>query len=149
MQCPVCGYRETKVVDSRASEDGISIRRRRECLNCKKRYTTIEEIELKRLEVRKRDGKKEMYDRRKLNRGVIYACAKRDKSEEDIASLLDGIEQEILANSEDEISSKEIGEIVVRHLKGFDKIAFIRYKSVFNKFSSPDDFSEAIEEINK
>ncbi len=135
------------MVDSRISEDGISIRRRRECESCKRRYTTVERIELKKLEVRKRNGKKEMYNREKLYKAINYACAKRGRSEEEINSLIDGIEQEILAFSEGEIYSKDIGSIVLKHLQKFDLIAFIRFKSVFDRFSSPEDFQKTILEL--
>lgn len=147
MNCPVCGYKETRVVDSRISENGISIRRRRECESCKRRYTTVERIELKKLEVRKRNGKTEMYDREKLHRAVSYACAKRGRANDEIDSLIDGVEQEILAFSEGEIYSKDIGEIVLKHLKEFDLIAFIRFKSVFNRFAFPEDFTNLISRL--
>lgn len=144
MHCPICGYKEAKVVDSRLSEDGISIRRRRECESCKRRYTTVERVELKKVEVRKRDGKTEMYNREKLYRAINYACAKRGRSDEEINSLIDGVEQEILARAESEIYSKEIGEIVLKHLQSFDEVAFIRFKSVFNRFASPEDFKKLL-----
>lgn len=147
MRCPSCGNPESKVVDSRPSEDGMSIRRRRECLDCGRRFTTYERLGENPLIVVKTDGSSEAYDRQKLMRGLLTACAKRPISPEQIASLIDGIETELRNASYSEIKSKELGGLVLARLAKLDEVAYVRFASVYKDFQNVEEFAAALEEL--
>ena len=134
MKCPYCGSDTDKVVDSRSSKSGESIRRRRECQNCNQRFTTYEYIEEVSLNVIKTDGTREPFDRKKLLRGITISCAKRPIPTDKLDEVTDQIVREVELRGEREISSKIIGEIVMSHLKDLDEVAYVRFASVYRKF---------------
>jgi transcriptional repressor NrdR len=140
MKCPACAYKETKVVDSRLSGDGASIRRRRECLKCKKRFTTYEYVEEVPLMIVKRDNRRQPFDRKKLIAGIIKACEKRPISVEKIEQLTIDIEREIQKKYEREVSSRDVGEIVMGKLAGLDEVAYVRFASVYRQFRDVNQF---------
>ncbi len=137
MKCPVCGFADSKVIDSRHVEEGNSIRRRRECLACQKRYTTFEIIETVQVIVVKKDGAKELFDRNKLLSGLLKACQKRPVNAEEIAFE---IESELQNSLRTEISTNEIGEIVMNKLKERDEVAYVRFASVYREFKDIETF---------
>jgi len=145
MKCPYCSHSETKVVDSRESSGGNTIRRRRECEKCQERFSTYEQVEILNLTVIKRDGKKEDYKKEKLEEGISRAVNKR-LEEENLAILLSDVETEINAEGKCEVTSKEIGEIVLKKLKEKDEVAYLRFASVFKSFGSGKRF---VKELNK
>lgn len=145
MRCPSCGFAESKVVDSRPTEDGVSIRRRRECLECKHRFTTYERLGDNPLVVIKSDGSSEAYVREKLFRGLLTACAKRPISSEQIASIINDIESELRVAPKGEVRSKELGEMVLERLAPVDDVAYIRFASVYKDFQNIEEFSAALE----
>jgi len=145
MKCPYCGKLEDKVVDSRASRDGTTIRRRRECISCGGRFTTYETIESAPITVVKRDGRREAYDRAKLARGINLACAKRPIPQDQIERTVDDIEMDIFARREREVSSSAIGEMVLVRLGQLDKVAYIRFASVYKDFKTTAAF---LDEVN-
>ncbi len=147
MRCPVCAYEESKVVDSRPSEDNLSIRRRRECLSCNSRFTTYERIESTPLLVVKADGSTEEYDRDKLLRGLLIACAKRPVSPPQLESLIDEIEAELRNQFKNCIRSKELGDIALSRLKDLDPVAYIRFASVYKDFKNLQEFAEALDSL--
>jgi len=141
MRCPKCSYDDTKVLDSRPVEDGGAIRRRRQCEKCEFRFSTYEEIEILDLSVIKRDGSKEPFTREKLERGIKRAFEKREHSDETIRKLMSGIEQEIQKKAcAGEIKSSDIGEIVMKKIKRIDKVAYIRFASVYRQFEDVEEF---------
>lgn len=140
MKCPFCGGIDTKVIDSRATNEGTIIRRRRECLKCKFRFSTHEELELLQLTVIKKSGKKEGYDREKIINGLNQACEKRSVSEDDILRIVNYVEQDILNLDKNEIESKEIGNLVVNYLKEIDEVAYLRFASVYKNFKNAYHF---------
>ena len=142
MKCPRCGYEEDKVVDSRPAQDGRSVRRRRECLNCKERYTTYEYIEQDSLTVIKSDDRREPFDRNKVLYGLKLACNKRPVSTKEMHSLVDDIEAVINAQGRNEVTSQEIGELVVERLRKVDEIAYVRFASVYRRFKDKTEFFE-------
>lgn len=148
MRCPSCGYAESKVVDSRPSEDGASIRRRRECLDCGRRFTTYERLGDNPLVIVKSDGSSEAYNREKLFRGVLIACAKRPISSEQIAILIDDIELELRNDMRSEIKSKDLGEIVLARLRKLDDVAYVRFASVYKDFQNIEEFATALEGLD-
>ena len=137
MKCPACGFADSKVIDSRHVEEGNSIRRRRECLACQKRYTTFEIIETVQIIVVKKDGTKELFDKNKLLSGLLKACQKRPVNAEDIALEIEGELQNSLRN---EITTNEIGEIVMNKLKEKDEVAYVRFASVYREFKDIETF---------
>lgn len=147
MICPYCGGGETKVVDSRDTNDGKAIRRRRECEKCQARFSTYEEIEIMRLTVIKRDGSKQEYDRKKIEIGLRKALEKRPVSEEKINKAIGDIEYEIQAREGSEISSKEIGKMILEKLKEMDDVAYLRFASVYKSFKSADSFRKEMEKM--
>ena len=147
MRCPSCDYPESKVVDSRPSDDGATIRRRRECLSCKHRFTTYERLGDTPLLVTKSDGSSETYDRNKLVRGVTVACAKRPITPDQINSLIDGIEAELRAAPRSEITSKDLGTKVLERLVKLDDVAYVRFASVYKDFQNIEEFASALEEL--
>ena len=147
MKCPFCGHEETRVSDKRETEDGSITRRRRECLKCKKRFTTYEEVEKIELSVIKSDEKREPFNRQKLLSGFLKACEKRPISREQIEQAVREIEQDILNMETKEISTKKIGELVMSKLKMMDKVAYIRFASVYKQFEDLDDFKKELDTL--
>ncbi|MCM8784723.1 MAG: transcriptional regulator NrdR [Candidatus Omnitrophica bacterium] len=147
MKCPYCGYLKDKVLDSREREDGMTVRRRRICLKCKRRFTTYEEIELKPIIVVKKDGRRESFNREKLRIGIQKACEKRPISIDEINRVVEDIEKELRQKYENEVSSKEIGKCVIKKLKKLDKVAYIRFASVYQEFENIEQFLKEIEKI--
>lgn len=149
MKCPYCGYGESKVIDSRAADEGSSIRRRRECLACTKRFTTYEMIEKLPLVVIKKDGRREFFDREKLLTGIIRSCEKRPISLEVMENLVDEVEKEIRNTIEREVSTGLIGEIVMRYLKNVDQVAYVRFASVYRQFADIENFMQELQKLMK
>lgn len=147
MRCPSCGFPESKVVDSRPSDDGAAIRRRRECLECQHRFTTYERLGDTPLLITKSDGSSETYDRNKLLRGVTVACAKRPISPDQITSLIDDIEAELRGTPRTEIQSQDLGTMVLERLRNLDDVAFVRFASVYRDFKDVEEFASALEEL--
>ena len=146
MKCPYCGFKESKVVDSRPAEEGSSIRRRRECLSCSKRFTTYETVESLPMVVVKLDGSRQTFDRRKLVNGMLRACEKRPVSVAQLEKLGEEIEQELQNSLEREISTEHVGELVMDKLKGVDEVAYVRFASVYRQFK---DINTFMRELNK
>jgi len=146
MKCPYCGYQESKVVDSRHSDDGGSIRRRRECLSCAKRFTTYETVESLPLVVIKKDDSRQSFDRNKILNGMVRACEKRPVSMAALEAAVDDIEQTLQNSLEREISTSDIGELVMDHLKALDEVAYVRFASVYRQFK---DINTFMQELNK
>lgn len=149
MKCPFCNFLETKVVDSRATEDYSAIRRRRECLQCTRRFTTYETIEEIPVMVVKKDGGREMFDRNKLLNGLVKACEKRKVSAEVIGDIAESVEREVLNTMEREVSSRQIGEMVMDRLKDVDEVAYIRFASVYRQFTDINRFIQELEGLLK
>ncbi len=147
MKCPYCGFLEDRVIDSRESEDGLQIRRRRECLHCEKRFTTYEEIEEKQLIVVKKDGRREKFSREKIFNGIQKACEKRPVSTEQISLIVDEIEQELRQRFEKEVLSHDIGNIIVEKLRKIDEVAYVRFASVYRQFKDVSEFQKEVERI--
>lgn len=146
MKCPYCGYSESKVVDSRHTDEEAAIRRRRECEKCGKRFTTYEKIEEMPLVIVKKDGSREVYQRSKMMNGLLRACEKRPVSVSQIEEIADEIEKELYNSMEKEINSKIIGEMVMSRLKKIDDVAYVRFASVYRQFK---DINTFLEELNK
>ncbi|MGE5298020.1 MAG: transcriptional regulator NrdR [Acidobacteriaceae bacterium] len=140
MICPKCGHEDTKVLDSRPTNEGMAIRRRRECNKCEFRFSTYEEMEILDLTVAKRNGQTEAYMREKIENGIRKAFEKRPLTHEMFQSIISGIEQDIQRLGKDTISSKEIGDIVMKHVKRKDQIAYIRFASVYRQFADVEEF---------
>jgi len=149
MKCPYCNNEDTKVKDKRETEDLEATRRRRECLKCNKRFTTYERVEEADIIVVKKEGKRERYERQKLINGVIKACEKRPISMDKIEKLVDSVESDLRKRDSVEVDSKTIGKIVMRKLKTLDKIAYIRFASVYSEFEDLDRFGEELEKLQK
>jgi transcriptional repressor NrdR len=147
MHCPNCQHTESRVLESRSTESGQSIRRRRECLNCKQRFTTYERIELIPITVIKKDGSRESFDRAKLLRGVLRACEKTQVSYQKAEVIIDNIEAKLQQNSGKEFSSSEIGELVLHNLRYENEVAYIRFASVYRKFQGIKDFVETLNHL--
>ncbi len=149
MKCGKCGCMDSKVIDSRMSEDGTSIRRRRECLGCGRRFTTYEVIESTPVLVIKSDGTRQPFDPDKIRRGVIKACEKRPVTAEKINKLVSDVERQVYNTLLQEISSKEIGELVMKELKDLDEVAYVRFASVYRDFRDVTTFVEFISGLEK
>ncbi|MBT4483998.1 MAG: transcriptional repressor NrdR [Candidatus Latescibacteria bacterium] len=149
MRCPFCGSDTDKVVDSRSSKNGQSIRRRRECLECNQRFTTYEYIEDVSLIVIKSDGSREPFSRKKLLVGMTISCAKRPISSDRLDEIADEIKQKLESRGEREVSSHDIGELIMEHLKKLDDVAYVRFASVYRKFSDTTEFLEELKNIQK
>ncbi|MFQ5681179.1 MAG: transcriptional regulator NrdR [Candidatus Omnitrophota bacterium] len=147
MRCPFCCYKEDKVMDSRASSDGRSVRRRRECLKCGRRFTTYESIEDMPLMVSKKDGRREVFDRQKIKAGIIKACEKRPIPIEKIEELVVGIEKEVLKRFEREVPAVFIGEILMQRLSRLDQVAYVRFASVYRQFKDVNQFMKELKGI--
>lgn len=148
MRCPKCGYEESKVVDSRPAENNDSIRRRRECIECGFRFTTYERREELPLVVIKHDGAKEPFDREKLMRGLVRATVKRDIEINTLDSLIGSIESELRDNGVTEVSSSDLGEMVLKRLADLDKVAYVRFASVYRDFQDIDEFSAELRRLS-
>ena len=148
MRCPSCGYIESKVVDSRPSEDASSIRRRRECLSCGFRFTTYERLGENPVVVIKSDGSSEPFDHDKLFRGILKACAKRKIDPKDVSALVDDLETELRRRPSTTVSSKEIGNMVLERLVDLDDVAYVRFASVYQEFQSVEEFVAVIEKMS-
>ena len=147
MKCPFCAHPEDKVVDSRVSSDGASIRRRRECLACGKRFTTYEQVEAQPLMVIKKDGRREPFDRQKLLAGLVKACEKRPVSMENLERLVDELERELSQQFEREVPSREVGERVMKKLHSLDPVAYVRFASVYREFKDVEQFMRELKDL--
>ena len=146
MKCPYCNNSDTKVIDSRPVEDGLAIRRRRECEKCKKRFTTFENIENSLLVVVKNDGRRESFDRNKLINGLLKACEKTKITYEDVEKIAERIERALNNTMEKEIESKMIGALIMDELRNLDQVAYVRFASVYHKFTDVNTF---VQEVNR
>ncbi len=149
MHCPVCSNKDTKVVDTRLIRNGMSIRRRRECEKCEYRFSTGEEIELLDMVVIKRDGRRESYEREKIEKGLRQSLQKRPHTSEDFALIVRMVERDIGRRRTREIKSEDIGELIMKRLKSFDKVAYIRFASVYLGFDDINTFAETVMELQK
>lgn len=147
MHCPYCQHTESRVLESRSTESGQSIRRRRECLNCKHRFTTYERIEFIPITVLKRDDSRESFDRSKLIRGIMRACEKTDVSHQKIEEIVDEIEAKLQQNLQREFQSSAIGELVLEYLRKENEVAYVRFASVYRKFQGIKDFIETLNHL--
>ena len=147
MKCPYCGEDNTQVVDTRENEEGDTVRRRRRCLSCDKRFTTYERVELQLPLVVKKNGSRVDYDREKLRSSMMLALRKRPVASESVETALDRIEEKLVQLAEREVNSDRVGELVMRELKKLDKVAYIRFASVYRNFEDVDEFSDAIREV--
>ena len=147
MRCPFCGKDNTRVIDSRPAEDGNAIRRTRECDVCRKRFTTYEKVEMIPLIVIKKDNNRETYDRSKIEGGVFRACHKRPISADQIKSMIDEVEAGIFKKEAREISSREIGEMVMEKLKDLDSVAYVRFASVYREFKDVNTFMDELKKM--
>ncbi len=149
MKCPFCGNPDSKVVDSRPTEDGERIRRRRECIACQKRFTTFEIIETTPIMVKKKDGSIQAFNRDKLLNGMIKSCEKRPVSTQDLEKAVDSIEYKIVNSLKSEVSSIDLGEMVMEELKKLDEVAYVRFASVYRQFSDVNTFLEELNQLMK
>ena len=149
MKCPLCGEPDTRVIDSRPTEDNSSIRRRRQCEACGKRFTTYEKVETLPLMVIKRDNTRAPYERAKIEAGVLLACHKRPVSAQTISRLVDNVETKVFANGEREVSTKQIGQYVMEELMKIDEVAYVRFASVYRSFTDVDTFLSEIDTLKK
>ncbi|MGK7942784.1 MAG: transcriptional regulator NrdR [Crocosphaera sp.] len=147
MQCPYCQHTNSRVLESRSSEGGQSIRRRRECLNCKHRFTTYERIEFVPITVIKHDGKKESFDASKLLRGMVRACEKTGMTHQRLETIVDDIEAHLQQRPQREVTSEEIGQLVLNYLREENEVAYIRFASVYGRFKGIKDFLETLEQL--
>jgi transcriptional repressor NrdR len=149
MRCPFCSHQDDKVVDSRSCREGMAIRRRRECINCSRRFTTYEYIENVPLTIIKADGRREPFDRSKLLEKIRLACYKTTVSVDQIEGLVDRIETELGNLSEKEVDSKEVGERTMEHLRNFNEVAYVRFASVYRQFKDKSDFVRELEQLTR
>jgi len=140
MKCPFCQVDHDRVIDSRASTDGLAIRRRRECLECKRRYTTYERVERTTIKVIKKDGTRVPFDRDKIKQGLEKACWKRPVSDAQLEAIITAIENDIESRFETEVESRRLGEVVMQHLRLLDQVAYVRFASVYRQFEDVQDF---------
>ncbi len=147
MKCPFCAYPESKVVDSRPSEEGASIRRRRECLSCSRRFTTYETVEFVPIMVVKKDGRRQSFDRQKILGGMLRACEKRPVPADTLEEIVNRIEQDLQSSMRREIKSGELGEIVMRYLRNLDEVAYVRFASVYREFQDIGSFMAELKNL--
>ena len=147
MKCPFCGYTESKVIDSRPAVESTTIRRRRECLSCQKRFTTYEIIERLPLVVIKRDGSRQSFDKVKLINGMVRACEKRPVALSQLEEIADEIEQELQSHLEREVSTVDIGEMVMNYIRNVDEVAYVRFASVYRSFKDINTFMEELTKL--
>lgn len=149
MKCPYCNASDTKVIDSRPADDNSSIRRRRQCETCGKRFTTYEKLETMPLMVIKKDRSREAYDRSKIETGIIHSCHKRPVSTQQINSIIDEIENQVFSMEDKEVETSIIGELVMRKLKQLDEVAYVRFASVYREFKDVNTFMEELGKLLK
>ena len=149
MKCPYCAHLESKVVDSRPADEGASIRRRRECLACHKRFTTYEAVETLPLMVIKKNNSREPFDRQKVLNGMLRSCAQRPVSYEQLETAVNNIEQALLSGYDREVSSVQIGELAMQELKKIDEVAYVRFASVYRRFADVESFFTELEKLMK
>ncbi|NLU32039.1 MAG: transcriptional regulator NrdR [Clostridiaceae bacterium] len=149
MKCPYCSCQEDKVIDSRPTDEGATIRRRRECLNCRKRFTTYEKVEHLPIMVIKKDGSREPYNRDKVRKGILRATEKRSVSVDEIERMLDSIESHIYNSLEREVTSEFIGELVMEKLRELDEVAYVRFASVYRQFKDINTFMNELKKLLK
>lgn len=147
MKCMYCGCEDSKVIDSRSTDDGRSIRRRRECVQCGKRFTTFETIEISPFLIVKRDGTRQLYDRSKLKNGILCSCEKRPISMAQIDKIVDNIEKTLYNSLEEEVTSQKIGDLVMDELKQLDEVAYIRFAAVYRQFKDSATFFEEMKKL--
>ena len=147
MKCPFCHHADTQVIDSRASDEGAVIRRRRRCLACEKRFTTYERVELAMPTLIKRGGTRAEYDRNKLRASMLRALRKRPVPREAVEDAIGRIEEKLLSSAQREVKSEKLGELVMRELKRLDKVAYIRFASVYRSFEDVDEFAEVVKDL--
>lgn len=147
MTCPFCAHREDKVIDSRESKEGDVIRRRRQCLACERRFTTYERSDEIPFMVVKKDGRREKFDRQKVLNGLLRACEKRPVSMGKLAEIVDSVETRVVESAERELSTVEIGEMLIEHLQGLDKIAYVRFASVYRDFQDVEAFLNELKHL--
>jgi transcriptional repressor NrdR len=148
MKCPYCGSENLKTLETRDSPDN-TVRRRKECVDCGKRFTTYEYVETVELMVRKKDGRLERFDLNKIIRGLQKACEKRPVTMEQVHELAERVRQDLMLHGKEEVSSREIGDLVMNRLKNLDRIAYIRFASVYRQFEEPEDFKRVLLEVKK
>ena len=149
MKCPFCGYDDSKVLDTRPTDEGYTIRRRRECLKCQKRFTTYEKIEKSPVMVIKKDGNRQAFDREKIIKGMIKSCEKRPVSADEIEEAVNNIEKKIENSMRREITSLEVGEMVMDELKDLDEVSYVRFASVYREFKDLQSFVDELENFVK
>lgn len=147
MRCPFCHHKDSKVLDSRATEEGASIRRRRECTKCSRRFTTYERLDQVPFMIVKKDGRREAFSRDKILNGVLKACEKRPISPDQIEKMIDDIEKHVRNTTEREITSNEVGEIVMERLKELDEVAYVRFASVYRQFKDINSFMSELQQL--
>ncbi len=147
MKCPFCGFLEDKVVDSREAKDGDAIRRRRECLQCSRRFTSYERIDEIPYMVVKKDGKREIFERNKIMAGLLRACEKRPISSSQLESIVDSVEKNVQDSADRELPTSEIGKIIMRRLKELDKVAYVRFASVYLEFEDVSEFMTELKNL--
>ena len=149
MKCQFCNCPDSRVVDSRPTEEGASIRRRRECVNCGRRFTTYEKVEMPQLLVIKKDNTRELFDAQKIRNGIIQACHKRPVTAADIERIVGAVEQMAFNSLQEEITTKQIGEMVMRSLRQLDEVAYVRFASVYRQFKDVNSFMEELQDMLK
>ncbi len=149
MKCPFCSSRDTKVTDSRDTDEGVSIRRRRQCLSCNRRFTTYETVEQSALRVIKKNGTRELFDRSKVRNGIVRACEKRNVTSSQIEAIVELVERTIRNNMGREVSSEVIGNIVMDELQKLDQVAYVRFASVYREFKDIESFMEELQHLMK
>ena len=147
MKCPFCLHEDDKVIDSRSSNEGKSVRRRRECLKCKKRFTTYEYVEEVPLMVIKKDGRRESFDRNKIISGILKACEKRPVSVEKVEALVDRVEKELQKSFDKEVKAQVVGELVMDYLHKLDEVAYVRFASVYRQFKDINHFMKELKDL--
>ena len=149
MHCPVCRSKETKVIDSRLTQDKYAVRRRRECIKCQYRFSTVEEMELLDIVVVKENGKRESYSRKKMESGILHSLSKRPFTQERFDRMIHAIERDLQKKNNREVTSSDIGELVMKHLKKFDKVAYIRFASIYRAFEDLSKFQKEVKSLQK
>ena len=147
MKCPFCLHEDDKVIDSRSSNEGKSVRRRRECLKCKKRFTTYEYVEEVPLMVIKKDGRRESFDRNKIISGILKACEKRPVSMEKVEAVVDKVEKELQKSFDKEVKAQVVGELVMEYLHKLDEVAYVRFASVYRQFKDINHFMKELKDL--
>ena len=147
LKCPFCGFEESKVIDSRPTDEGERIRRRRECISCGKRFTTYEKIEVPMFMVVKKDARREVFDRNKVLNGIVKACEKRPVSMDQMEAMVSEIEKQLSNRMEKEVDSTYIGELIMEQLKQVDEVAYVRFASVYRQFTDVNTFIKEIEKL--